>query len=393
MVILALIASSVTVNTTITCQDAILKILPCEPYLLGIGDITVPCCQGAQNLNQMANSTADRRAVCACFKQVGPSLGVNVDRAKKLPDLCKIDLRGITIDFTIDCNTIPPICNSASLSVVNETIAELGICEHALVHLVPNVSLLASLLREDEGSERRGDEVLPSSSGPNGLIRSLSVGDLNRPNISLEVVLDQAQFDGKSLGLEYDKAIPVVEGNQNVEAEDNVSIEDESSPSEEEGEVDQPGTYDWANSAGAKQHERRVQGQQGLYYEDLELVVIATVQYRSVVALQSFAFVVEAEACLYDSQFLPLLLKCRCGVVGLVKLVNFGVVLVVLVCLFSFLLVIFSGDFLPFIFPFSLPTFAVKKLWYLCVEEKLLYRLVDTTYLSMSDLENSSSDT
>ncbi|KAI8001460.1 hypothetical protein LOK49_LG09G01451 [Camellia lanceoleosa] len=107
IVILALTASSVTVNATITCQDAILKILPCEPYLLGISDVTVPCCQGAQNLNQMANSTADRRAVCACFKQVGPSLGVNVDRAKKLPDLCKIDLRGITIDFTIDCNTIP----------------------------------------------------------------------------------------------------------------------------------------------------------------------------------------------------------------------------------------------------------------------------------------------
>ncbi|CAL5345578.1 unnamed protein product [Camellia sinensis] len=107
MVILALIASSVTVNATITCEDAILKILPCEPYLSGIGDISVPCCQGAQNLNQMANSTADHRSVCACFKQVGPSLGVNVDRAKKLPDLCKIDLRGITIDFTIDCNTIP----------------------------------------------------------------------------------------------------------------------------------------------------------------------------------------------------------------------------------------------------------------------------------------------
>ncbi|GMP73368.1 hypothetical protein CsSME_00031145 [Camellia sinensis var. sinensis] len=107
IVILALIASSVTVNATITCEDAILKILPCEPYLSGIGDVSVPCCQGAQNLNQMANSTADRRAVCACFKQVGPSLGVNVDRAKTLPDLCKIDLRGITIDFTIDCNTIP----------------------------------------------------------------------------------------------------------------------------------------------------------------------------------------------------------------------------------------------------------------------------------------------
>ncbi|KAI8000384.1 hypothetical protein LOK49_LG09G01448 [Camellia lanceoleosa] len=106
MVILTLIVSSVTVNATITCQDAIMKILPCEQYLLGNGGITVPCCQGAQNLNQMANSTADRQAVCACFKQVGPPLGVNVDRAKQLPNLCKIDLHGITIDFTIDCSTI-----------------------------------------------------------------------------------------------------------------------------------------------------------------------------------------------------------------------------------------------------------------------------------------------
>ncbi|KAI8001143.1 hypothetical protein LOK49_LG09G01463 [Camellia lanceoleosa] len=145
MVILALIASSVTVNATITCQDAILKLLPCEPYLLGIGDITVPCCQGAQNLNQMVNSTADRRAVCACFNQVGPSLGVNVDRAKKLPDLCKIDLGGITIDFTIDCSTIPfkERKDMAMKKMMGESVCVLGL---VMVVLAAIASSMTSLI-------------------------------------------------------------------------------------------------------------------------------------------------------------------------------------------------------------------------------------------------------
>ncbi|KAI7996980.1 Pectin acetylesterase 9 [Camellia lanceoleosa] len=93
------------------------------------------------------------------------------------------------------------MCNSASISVVNETVVEMEICNHALVHSIPN-----------------------------------------------------------SLGLENDKAIPVVEGNQNEKPKDNVSIDDESSPSEEEGEVDQPSVYDWANRAETRQYESRVQG-------------------------------------------------------------------------------------------------------------------------------------
>ncbi|THG04923.1 hypothetical protein TEA_012145 [Camellia sinensis var. sinensis] len=100
MVVLAVIASSMTVNAAITCQEAITKMLPCQQYLVGNSGITVPCCQGVQALNQMATSITDRQTVCRCFKQVGPSLGVKVDKAKQLPSLCKIDIHGIPIDYT-----------------------------------------------------------------------------------------------------------------------------------------------------------------------------------------------------------------------------------------------------------------------------------------------------
>ncbi|THG18467.1 hypothetical protein TEA_013759 [Camellia sinensis var. sinensis] len=101
MVVLAAIASSMTINAAITCQEAITKMLPCQQYLVGNSGITVPCCQGVQALNQMVASITDRQTVCRCFKQVGPSLGVKVDKAKQLPSLCEIDIHGIPIDYTI----------------------------------------------------------------------------------------------------------------------------------------------------------------------------------------------------------------------------------------------------------------------------------------------------
>ncbi|XP_028109150.1 non-specific lipid-transfer protein-like [Camellia sinensis] len=106
MVVLVVILNPVTVNTAKTCQVVISKILPCEQYLRGNEGMTVPCCQEAQALNQMANSTADRQLVCKCFKQVGPYFGIKIDRAQQLPILCKIDMHGIPIDHTVDCNTI-----------------------------------------------------------------------------------------------------------------------------------------------------------------------------------------------------------------------------------------------------------------------------------------------
>ncbi|GMQ01617.1 hypothetical protein CsSME_00048188 [Camellia sinensis var. sinensis] len=102
--------------------------------------------------------------------------------------------------------------------------------------------------------------VLETSNGPNGLIRSLSLGDLNRPDITLEVVLDKAHFDGNHLGLENVKANIVEEVNPNKEVEASDSIDDESSPSEEEGGVHQSGDYVWDSREDAQFNENRVLG-------------------------------------------------------------------------------------------------------------------------------------
>ncbi|KAI8001142.1 hypothetical protein LOK49_LG09G01462 [Camellia lanceoleosa] len=65
MVVLVAIASSMTVNAAITCQEAITKMLPCQQYLVGNSAIIVS--------------------------------------TKQLPSLCEIDIHGIPIDYTVDC--------------------------------------------------------------------------------------------------------------------------------------------------------------------------------------------------------------------------------------------------------------------------------------------------
>ncbi|KAA8520161.1 hypothetical protein F0562_014417 [Nyssa sinensis] len=102
LVLLALIGSPV--NAT-SCHGTILKMLPCQPFLVGSGDITMPCCHAAQGLNEIAISMPARRFICECFKQAIAALGINLDRAKQLPQLCKIDA-SVPIDPNIDCNTV-----------------------------------------------------------------------------------------------------------------------------------------------------------------------------------------------------------------------------------------------------------------------------------------------
>jgi len=90
----------------VSCPEALSSLLPCLPFLQGVGSDTPPsvCCAGANNLNQKANTTPIRRNVCNCLKPASIRFGVHVDRAKNLPHLCNINL-SFTIDPSIDCNT------------------------------------------------------------------------------------------------------------------------------------------------------------------------------------------------------------------------------------------------------------------------------------------------
>ncbi|GKB71377.1 non-specific lipid-transfer protein 1-like protein [Tanacetum coccineum] len=91
----------------ISCQGAITRMLRCQAYLMGVGGITVPCCQSAQTLSQVANTTPENfKLVCQCLKQVALLMGINMGRAQKIPQLCHIDVDARLIDPNVDCNKL-----------------------------------------------------------------------------------------------------------------------------------------------------------------------------------------------------------------------------------------------------------------------------------------------
>ncbi|GFP97944.1 non-specific lipid-transfer protein cw18 [Phtheirospermum japonicum] len=91
--------------SAIRCIDAITKLMPCQPFLLGTGNsVTVPCCQGADSLSQLVSSHRDElKATCQCLKQAAAAMGVNTARAKQIPQLCKISVP-VPIDPNVNCD-------------------------------------------------------------------------------------------------------------------------------------------------------------------------------------------------------------------------------------------------------------------------------------------------
>lgn len=91
----------------ITCQQAVMDLLPCQPFLTAKGagsdKPTTSCCTGVGNVFQQANTTQIRRDLCECFKKAAAALRIMPDRAKQIPDLCKIEIK-IPIDPKVDCS-------------------------------------------------------------------------------------------------------------------------------------------------------------------------------------------------------------------------------------------------------------------------------------------------
>lgn len=105
VMMLAIFAFIVNPACSISCQDAVTKILPCEPYLLGFGGVSVPCCQGVAELNQLASSKPELKALCICLKQAAQSFHINADRARQLPGLCHVTTP-IPIDPNVNCDIL-----------------------------------------------------------------------------------------------------------------------------------------------------------------------------------------------------------------------------------------------------------------------------------------------
>nr|XP_004513726.2 non-specific lipid-transfer protein A-like [Cicer arietinum] len=91
----------------ISCLKAIVSLVPCVPFLTGLGSApSALCCAAANSVFQKADIVQARRDLCQCLKGASSKFRVNSDKAKQLPPLCNIHL-SFPIDLNIDCNTIP----------------------------------------------------------------------------------------------------------------------------------------------------------------------------------------------------------------------------------------------------------------------------------------------
>ncbi|KAF1876409.1 hypothetical protein Lal_00029757 [Lupinus albus] len=95
MMILSLLdgTSKASQINDITCGQAGKLILPCLPFVQGIGsEPSASCCSGAKSIVDGASSTQNRRDICQCFKKVSPIIIINPDRSKQLPKLCNYSI-------------------------------------------------------------------------------------------------------------------------------------------------------------------------------------------------------------------------------------------------------------------------------------------------------------
>ncbi|XP_004506487.1 non-specific lipid-transfer protein 1-like [Cicer arietinum] len=108
--ILCLVTFGPKAEGAVTCGQVVNNLTSCVSYIM-YGGNTVPaqCCNGVRNLNAMAQTTPDRRAVCSCIKNAVSSSGftysnTNLNLAASLPRRC-----GVNIPYQISPNTD---CNS-----------------------------------------------------------------------------------------------------------------------------------------------------------------------------------------------------------------------------------------------------------------------------------------
>lgn len=115
MMMTFLVANSASTSTStspspkndITCEEAIVKLMPCQGYLRGSDPPTpsMGCCLACQDIYHAANTTAVRRNLCECFKKAAVENKVDPERARKIPELCNLQDLNIPIDPSVDCST------------------------------------------------------------------------------------------------------------------------------------------------------------------------------------------------------------------------------------------------------------------------------------------------
>ncbi|KAL8062379.1 hypothetical protein ABFX02_02G143100 [Erythranthe guttata] len=95
-------------QAAVNCGQVDAALIPCIGYLMGQGgDSPSPsCCAGVRAVKELAQTTADKRALCSCVKAAaGRSAGLKDGAAQSLPAKCGVQL-SIPVSRTFNCDTI-----------------------------------------------------------------------------------------------------------------------------------------------------------------------------------------------------------------------------------------------------------------------------------------------
>ncbi|ESQ45354.1 hypothetical protein EUTSA_v10010826mg [Eutrema salsugineum] len=97
-------------ESNITCGTVTSSLAQCVGYLTNTGPLPSDCCAGVKSLNQLAQTTPDRRQVCECLKSAAKEIdGLNTDLVAELPTTC-----GVSVPYTISFSTS---CDKISIAV------------------------------------------------------------------------------------------------------------------------------------------------------------------------------------------------------------------------------------------------------------------------------------
>ncbi|KAJ4832573.1 hypothetical protein Tsubulata_000147 [Turnera subulata] len=108
MVMVVISATAPEVRAAVSCNAMVSYLQPCLSYVLQGGMVPGSCCDGVTRLNNQASTTADRRGVCNCFKQMTRGVTISqgmINNAAAIPKACHVNFP-YKMDPNVDCNTI-----------------------------------------------------------------------------------------------------------------------------------------------------------------------------------------------------------------------------------------------------------------------------------------------
>jgi hypothetical protein len=88
-----------------SCPTVYDTLMPCLGYVESGGAVPPECCAGIKQVVSDARTAPDRRAICACLKELAPvAPAPYISRAVGLPDRCGVSL-GYKLSPDMDCSS------------------------------------------------------------------------------------------------------------------------------------------------------------------------------------------------------------------------------------------------------------------------------------------------